>query len=148
MKYPEFRLSYMAILGGLTSDLVRLPLTHLSWDEFGGRVLERRRFARTGTRRGWLWTLAWDRPWRHENEPPLPFPPRFGRADPGSSHFVQQFRRLGAVSQSKSEFESGACGLGEPLAGAISVSGPGGECVPRRFALACRQRIARGHPGS
>jgi hypothetical protein len=50
MKIPEFRLPYMAILGRLASDLrlcARAPsktraMTHLSWDEFGGRVLERR----------------------------------------------------------------------------------------------------------
>jgi hypothetical protein len=45
MKIPEFRLPYMAILGGLASDLAaakRFAMTHLSWDEFGARVLERR----------------------------------------------------------------------------------------------------------
>jgi hypothetical protein len=46
MKIPEFRPSYMAILAGLASDLppdpMRPAMTHLSWDEFGGRVLERR----------------------------------------------------------------------------------------------------------
>jgi hypothetical protein len=46
MKSPEFRLPYMAILGGLASDLPTRTrtsaMTHLSWDEFGARVLERR----------------------------------------------------------------------------------------------------------
>jgi hypothetical protein len=50
MKIPEFRLPYMAILAGLASDLplmAKMPaktsaMTHLSWDEFGARVLERR----------------------------------------------------------------------------------------------------------
>jgi hypothetical protein len=46
MKIPEFRLPYMAIIGGLASDLPLVArtsaMTHLSWDEFGGRVLERR----------------------------------------------------------------------------------------------------------
>jgi hypothetical protein len=46
MKIPEFRLPYMAILGGLASDLASeawaSAMTHLSWDEFGARVLERR----------------------------------------------------------------------------------------------------------
>ncbi|MBH5369260.1 hypothetical protein [Bradyrhizobium glycinis] len=50
MKIPEFRLPYMAILAGLASDLpprtgtwAKVPaMTHLSWDEFGARVLERR----------------------------------------------------------------------------------------------------------
>jgi hypothetical protein len=46
MKIPEFRLPYMAILGGLASDLrpaTRTPaMTHLSWDEYCARVLERR----------------------------------------------------------------------------------------------------------
>jgi hypothetical protein len=54
MKIPEFRPSYMAIIAGLASDLPPGPktpaktsaktsgMTHLSWDEFGGRVLERR----------------------------------------------------------------------------------------------------------
>ncbi|OKO85042.1 hypothetical protein AC629_19950 [Bradyrhizobium sp. NAS80.1] len=32
----------MAILGGLASDLPPIGMTHLSWDEFGARVLERR----------------------------------------------------------------------------------------------------------
>ncbi|PPQ13817.1 hypothetical protein CV770_40455 [Bradyrhizobium sp. AC87j1] len=58
MKIPEFRLSYMAILGGLASDLPpgarrtarRTAMTHLSWDEFGNRVLERRSSPRTGMR--------------------------------------------------------------------------------------------------
>jgi hypothetical protein len=50
MKIPEFRPPYMAILGGLASDLPLMAktaaktsaMTHLSWDEFGTRVLERR----------------------------------------------------------------------------------------------------------
>jgi hypothetical protein len=42
MKIPEFCLSYMAIIGGLASHLPRSPMTHLSWDEFGTRVLEGR----------------------------------------------------------------------------------------------------------
>jgi hypothetical protein len=46
MKFPEFRLPYMAILGRLASDLPpgarTFAMTHLSWDEFGARVLERR----------------------------------------------------------------------------------------------------------
>ncbi|WP_143198740.1 hypothetical protein [Bradyrhizobium sp. AS23.2] len=46
MKIPEFRPPYMAILGGLASDLPLMAktsaMTHLSWDEFGARVLERR----------------------------------------------------------------------------------------------------------
>jgi hypothetical protein len=32
----------MAIVAGLASDLRFAPLTQLSWDEFGARVLERR----------------------------------------------------------------------------------------------------------
>ncbi|MBB4379630.1 hypothetical protein GGD66_007173 [Bradyrhizobium sp. CIR48] len=54
MKNPEFRLSYMAILAGLASDLrsaaERSAMTHLSWDEFRARVLERRSSPRTGMR--------------------------------------------------------------------------------------------------
>jgi hypothetical protein len=46
MKIPEFRPPYMAILAGLASDLAPMvmpsAMTHLSWDEFGARVLERR----------------------------------------------------------------------------------------------------------
>jgi hypothetical protein len=52
MKNPEFRPCYMAILGGLASDLALATktsaMTHLSWDEFGARVLERRRSRRPG----------------------------------------------------------------------------------------------------
>ncbi|WP_181770255.1 hypothetical protein [Bradyrhizobium sp. UNPF46] len=58
MKIPEFRLCYMAILAGLASVLppgaskpAKGPaMTHLSWDEFGARVLERRKLARSGMR--------------------------------------------------------------------------------------------------
>jgi hypothetical protein len=54
MKIPEFRPSYMAIIAGLASDLPPGPMTsamtHLSWDEFGGRVLERRSSRENGTR--------------------------------------------------------------------------------------------------
>src|SRR5256885_4832890 len=46
MKSSEFRPTYMAINAGLASGLPPGPrtsaMTHLSWDEFGGRVLERR----------------------------------------------------------------------------------------------------------
>jgi hypothetical protein len=56
MKIPEFRLPYMAILGGLASDLPLLArtsaMTHLSWDEFGARVLERRSSRKPGRAAG------------------------------------------------------------------------------------------------
>jgi effector-binding domain-containing protein len=56
MKIPEFRLPYMAILAGLASDLppdVRTSaMTHLSWDEFGARVLERRNSRKPGRAAG------------------------------------------------------------------------------------------------
>jgi hypothetical protein len=58
MKIPEFRLPYMAILGPLGQRFAAGPrtpakpsaMTHLSWDEFGGRVLERRSSRENGTR--------------------------------------------------------------------------------------------------
>jgi hypothetical protein len=42
MKFPEFRLPYMAISGALTSHLAKSRMTHLAWDEFGPCVLEER----------------------------------------------------------------------------------------------------------
>jgi len=52
MKIPEFRLPYMAILAGLASDLGPTAMTHLSWDEFGARVLERRGSRKRGRAAG------------------------------------------------------------------------------------------------
>jgi hypothetical protein len=61
MKYPEFRLPYMAMIGMLASHLDRpfgeACMTHLSWDENEPRVLEGRVFranrdARHGARAG------------------------------------------------------------------------------------------------
>src|SRR4051794_10932253 len=63
MKSPEFRLPYMAILAGLASDLLpkarTSAMTHLSWDEFGARVLERRNSRDPGRAAGL-------RPWGHK----------------------------------------------------------------------------------
>jgi hypothetical protein len=67
MKIPEFRPSYMAIIAGLASDLppgsMTPAMTHLSWDEFSGRVLERRssrenRNAQPGLRPWWVKALV------------------------------------------------------------------------------------------
>lgn len=116
-------------------------MTHLSWDVFGCCVLERRRFVRPG-RAGLALDVALG---DNENEPPFPLSPRFGRADPGSSHFAQQFRRFGAIAEPKSEFKPGSGGLREPLAGTIGVPGPGSERVTGSLTRPGRQRIARGN---
>ena len=116
-------------------------MTHLSWDEFGTRVLERRNSRNPGRAAGL-------RPWgrkalAHKLLGRIKMF-RFrrlalARADPGSDLVVWSVRHAGP------DAEPGAGRIGEPLAGPVGFALPGRERCTRGHAGAGGQRRASPH---